>query len=443
MIDLIVIGAGLAGSEAAWATAQAGRRVRLYEMRPVRMTPAHSTDQCAELVCSNSFRSNDPLNTIGCLKEEMRTLGSLTLEAAAASQVPAGKGLAMDRQQFAQEVTQRLERHPLIELCRQEVRSLADIGSQWEASDTATPVVIATGPLTADTLAREIQTQTGTEDLYFYDSMAPLVATDSLDESQMYRASRYGYGEGDEFLNMPLDRAAYETFCLAIIAADKVEPRAFEDPKYFEGCLPIEVMAERGLETLRHGPMKPMGLPDPRTGRPPHAVIQLRRDNREGTIYNIVGFQTRMTWTAQRAIFQTLPGLANADFVRMGAMHRNTYINSPRLLDQELRLKRAPHIRVVGQMIGVEGYVESAAMGQMAGMYISDIIHNNPPPTTALGSLMRHVTEGNPARFEPMNANWGLTPQLMGKVRYRADFEQWRAQSALADNKSVAIAEAF
>lgn len=448
--DVIVIGAGLAGSEAAWALAHAGRTVRLYEMRPQRMTPAHQTDQCAELVCSNSFRSDDPCNAIGCLKEEMRALGSLTLAAAAASSVPAGSGLAMDRAQFASEVTARLTAHPRIALCRQEMTSLADIGRDWHAGPQAMPVIIATGPLTSDQFAAELRTQTGTDDLYFYDSMAPLIATESIDASATFRASRYGYGEGNEFINLPLDRPAYEHFVAELVRAEKVMPRAFEDPKYFEGCLPIEVMAQRGTETLRHGPMKGMGLVDPQTGRPPYAVVQLRLDNRAGTTYNMVGFQTRMTWPEQQRLFRSLPGLAKAEFLRMGAMHRNTYINSPKLLDTTLQMKAAPGIYCAGQMIGVEGYVESAMTGIMAGLYVSGIIDNNPSSTTAIGSLLRHVTAGNPDRFEPMNANWGLTPALTERVRHRerkaaylararADFAAWLAGTPLADNKSVAM----
>lgn len=446
---VIVIGAGLAGSEAAWTLANAGYRVRLYEMRPVRATPAHRTDACAELVCSNSFRSNEPDNAIGCLKEEMRAMGSLTMQAAELFRVPAGKGLAVDRDVFSHWITRQLAEHPLITLCREEVTSLASIGRPWCAGDLTTPVIIAAGPLMAEALAAEVQQHTATDDLYFYDSMAPLIATDSVDQAQTFWASRYDAGDGEDYINCPMDRAQYETFVRALVATDKVPPRDFEDPKYFEGCLPIEVMAERGLETLRHGPMKPFGLTDPRTGKSPYAMVQLRQDNRAGTIVNMVGFQTRMTWTEQQKIFRTIPGLAAAEFLRMGAMHRNTYLNGPRLLTDALELKTCPGIFCAGQLVGVEGYVESAAMGIYVALRVSGQIATPPPVTTAMGSLVAHVAHGNPARYEPMNANWGLTPPLPASVRYRerrgayltrarADFAAWRGNVGLPDN-SVAM----
>lgn len=450
MREAIIIGAGLAGSEAAWGLANAGWRVRLFEMRPGAMTPAHRTGDCAELVCSNSFRSDDPHNAIGCLKEEMRALGSLTLAMAARHQVPAGSGLAMDREAFAVGVTAALHAQPNIQFIGEEVTSLQNFPGAWGANYAGPPIIIAAGPLMGAQLAKELWAHSGSEDLYFYDSMAPLIAAESIDETQTFRASRYGDGGGDDYINCPLEREAYEAFVRAVVAADKVPPRAFEDPRYFEGCLPIEVMAERGIETLRHGPMKPMGLRDPRTQRSPYAVVQLRLDNRAGSIYNMVGFQTRMTWTAQQQIFRTLPGLQQAEFLRLGAMHRNTYLNAPRLLDDTLQLRSAPGIYCAGQLIGVEGYVESAAMGLYLALRLSGQLVSVPPVTTALGSLLQHVTGGNPQRYEPMNANWGLTPALTAKVPYRlrkttywerawADFSAWRAQQPLPDN-SIALA---
>lgn len=451
--DVYVIGAGLAGSEAAWAMAQAGKRVCLYEMRPEVATVAHHTGHCAELVCSNSFRSDDPINAIGCLKEEMRQLGSLTLAMAEEHRVPAGSGLAMDREAFAAGVTEALERHPNITMRRRELRSLLDIDVSWEASDAHTPVIIATGPLTAETLLQEIFAHTESEDLYFYDSMAPLIATDSIDESKTWRESRYGYGEGNEYINCPLTQDEYYAFIADVVAAPKVQPRNFEDPKYFEGCLPIEVMAERGPETLRFGPMKPNGLKNPHTGKEAFAVVQLRLDNKLGTIYNMVGFQTRMVWGAQREIFSRIPGLENAEFLRMGAMHRNTYINAPKLLNERLESKRFPHVRFAGQLIGVEGYVESAAMGLYAGLLTAGQVTGPPSIDSAMGSLVNHVAYGNPQRYEPMNANWGLTPALRRKVpsrqrksayceRARAAFRAW-IPAALSPDNSVAIDEAI
>jgi methylenetetrahydrofolate--tRNA-(uracil-5-)-methyltransferase len=438
---IIVIGAGLAGCEAAWAAANHSCHVTLYEMRPSTPTPAHRTSDCAELVCSNSFRSNQAEHAIGTLKVEMRALGSLTMAVAAETAVPAGKGLAVDRDLFSARMTERIHAHPHITVCHEEVTSLANLRER----EPTTPIVVATGPLTADQLAQDIQRTTQSDDLYFYDSMAPLIAADSIDASQTFWASRYGAGEGDDYLNCPMTRAQYQTFVMALIRAEKVPPRNFEDPKYFEGCLPIEVMAERGLETLRHGPMKPFGLRDPKTQRSPDAMVQLRKDNRAGTILNMVGFQTRMTWPEQKRIFQTIPGLAQAEFLRMGAMHRNTYINAPRLLDRQLQLRDHPGMYFAGQIAGVEGYVESAAMGIYVGHILAGQITGPPPMTTAMGSLIEHVTHGNPDKFEPMNANWGLTPPLPEGVRYRerkaaysrraeADFAAWKGAALSPDN---------
>lgn len=451
MKPVIVIGAGLAGSEAAYALAEAGCAVALYEMRPVVNTPAHRTGHFAELVCSNSFRSADPENTVGCLKEEMRGLGSLTMAVAAEVAVPAGSGLAVDREAFAEHVTQRVRAHARITVRNEEVQSLAQLGLAWErAADAQAQIIIATGPLTAASLAAEIQQHTAAHDLFFYDSMAPLIATESIDQSKTFRASRYGKGAGDEYINVPLDRAQYEAFVVALVQAEKVPPRNFEDPKYFEGCLPVEVMAERGLETLRHGPMKPMGLRDPHTGKTPYAAVQLRQDNQAGTIYNMVGFQTRMTWTEQRRLFRTLPGLEQAEFLRLGAMHRNTYLNAPKLLNDALGLRQAEAIHFAGQIVGVEGYVESAAMGLYVGLRVAGRLLGPPPPTTAFGSLIQHVTQGNPNRFDPMNANWGLTPPLPTDTPYRGrkaaylararrDFAAWMKESSVSPDNSIAL----
>ncbi len=438
--DIVVVGAGLAGTEAAWHAAQSGARVALYEMRPATSTPAHRTGNFAELVCSNSFRSDDPCNAVGCLKAEMRDLGSLIMIAAAEFRVPAGSGLAVDRDAFSAWITQQLSEHPRITIVREEVPSLASVGRSWTSGATHIPVVIAAGPLMAAALAAEVQANTQTDDLYFYDSMAPLIAAESVDHTKTFWQSRYDKGDGADYVNCPLTREQYETFVHAVVAAEKVTPRAFEDPKYFEGCLPIEVMAERGVETLRHGPMKPFGLTDPTTGRAPYAVVQLRQDNRAGTILNIVGFQTRMTWGCQKKIFQTIPGLERAEFHRLGAMHRNTYINSPRLLDEQLQLKKVPGIFFAGQLVGVEGYVESAAMGMYVGLQLAGRVKTAPPRTTAMGSLIDHVAHGNVAKFEPMNANWGLTLPLPPDTKYRerkaaygararADFAQWLANT--------------
>ncbi|MBI4237085.1 MAG: methylenetetrahydrofolate--tRNA-(uracil(54)-C(5))-methyltransferase (FADH(2)-oxidizing) TrmFO [Deltaproteobacteria bacterium] len=476
----IVIGAGLAGSEAAYALAEAGWAVTLYEMRPGVRTPAHQTGNFAELVCSNSFRSDDPENTVGCLKEEMRALGSLTMAVAAEVAVPAGSGLAVDREAFALLVTQRVRAHPQITVRHEEVQNLTQLGVKWDAAAPHAPLIVATGPLTAAALAAEIQQQTHAHDLFFYDSMAPLVATESIDQTKTFRASRYGKGAGNEYINIPLDRAQYETFVMALVHAEKVPPRNFEDPKYFEGCLPVEVMAERGIDTLRHGPMKPMGLRDPQTGKTPYAAVQLRQDNQAGTIYNIVGFQTRMTWTEQRRLFRTLPGLEQAEFLRLGAMHRNTYLNAPKLLNDALALRQAeeehspPHparaaraslspggrgrsrnglmgaIHFAGQIVGVEGYVESAAMGLYVGLRVAGKLQRPPPETTACGSLIRHVTQGNPSCYEPMNANWGLTPPLPAATPYRSrkaaylararsDFAAWMKESAVSPDNSIAL----
>ena len=398
-----VIGAGLAGSECSWQLARRGHRVRLYEMRPGVGTAAHRTDRCAELVCSNSFRSDNPLNAVGLLKREMEALDSLVIRCARAAALPAGDALAMDRAVFADLVTGAIASRPEIELVREEVREIPPEG----------PVVIATGPLTSEALDREIGRLLGTEDLYFYDSIAPVVVSSSLDFSKMYAMSRYGKGDGDDYWNCPLDREQYEELVSELLSGQTVPVHDFEKGIYFEGCLPIEVMAERGRETLRHGPLKPMGLNNPRTGRMPWAVVQLRQDDLAREHYNIVGFQTKLKVPEQQRIFRKIPGLQNAVFARYGMLHRNTYIRAPAHLDRFWRMRREPRIFFAGQITGVEGYVESAATGLSVGLTIAQTLEGREPVpvpyTTAIGSLARHCSERPPEKpFEPMNVTFGL-----------------------------------
>jgi methylenetetrahydrofolate--tRNA-(uracil-5-)-methyltransferase len=410
-----VIGGGLAGSEAAWQLARAGVPVALHEMRPVRTTDAHKTAALAELVCSNSFRSDDPMNNaVGLLHEEMRRCGSLVMAAGDAHKLPAGGALAVDREGFALAVEAALAAEPLVEIRRQEVAGLPDPASGLS--------IIATGPLTSPDLAAAIQSATGEAELAFFDAIAPIVHAETIDMTVAWRQSRYDKpgpgGTGADYLNCPLDRDGYEAFVAALLAAEKHEWKEWERiTPYFEGCLPIEVMAERGRDTLRFGPMKPVGLLDPRTGRRPHAVVQLRQDNALGTLYNIVGFQTKLAYGEQKRIFRTIPGLEGARFARLGGIHRNTFINSPRLLDGELRLKARPHLRFAGQITGVEGYVESAAIGILAARFAAAEAKGEralpPPPTTALGALLAHITGGATGEsFQPMNVNFGLFPPL-------------------------------
>ena len=414
-----VIGGGLAGSEAAWQLAGAGVPVVLHEMRPVQGTEAHVTDQLAELVCSNSFRSDDhESNAVGLLHEEMRRLGSLIMATADAHKVPAGSALAVDRVGFAAAVEAALEAAPLVEIRRQPVDALP--------SPEQGPTIIATGPLTSPGLAASIRAETGEDALAFFDAIAPIVYKDSIGFDTAWFQSRYDKGDGADYINCPLERAQYEAFIAALIAAEKTEFKSWEaETPYFEGCLPIEVMAERGAETLRYGPMKPVGLTnshDP--ARKPYAVVQLRQDNALGTLYNMVGFQTKLKHGAQSEIFRTIPGLEGARFARLGGIHRNTFLNSPRLLDRELRLQGRPWIRFAGQITGVEGYVESAAIGLLAGRFLAAEVSGAsavlPPPTTAHGALLRHITGGAEAKtFQPMNCNFGLFPALDGKVAKR------------------------
>ncbi|MFH1216701.1 MAG: methylenetetrahydrofolate--tRNA-(uracil(54)-C(5))-methyltransferase (FADH(2)-oxidizing) TrmFO [Pseudomonadota bacterium] len=406
--SLTIIGGGLAGSEAAWQAAQRGCRVILYDMKPQRFSPAHSSPDLAELVCSNSFRSNDPFSAVGLLKEEMRGLDSLVMAAAAATRVPAGRALAVDRSRFAAFITEKLATHPAVEIRREEITKLPD------AATTGTLTILATGPLTSDALAGSLQEITGNH-LSFYDAIAPIVVADSLDRSVIYQASRYDDGPGD-YLNCPFDLAQYKTFITALAEADKVELKSFEEKKYFEGCLPIEVMLERGDDTLRFGPMKPVGLPDPRTGRDPYAVVQLRKENIEATHYNMVGFQTKLTYPEQKRVFRLIPGMEKAEFDRLGSIHRNTFVCAPEVLESSLQLKSRPDILLAGQITGVEGYVESTAMGLLAGINAALLLTNkipDPPPTdTAIGALIRHLTETESRRFQPSNINFGLFPEL-------------------------------
>src|SRR5690242_2758639 len=410
-----VIGGGLAGSEAAWQLARAGLPVLLHEMRPVRQTEAHLGPGLAELVCSNSFRSDDAQrNAVGLLHEEMRQSGSLILHTADAHKVPAGGALAVDRVGFSEAVEAALQAEPLVEICREEIAGLPP--AEWDE------VIVATGPLTSPALAEAIGAQTGEDSLAFFDAIALIVYRDTIDFDKAWFQSRYDKegpgGGGADYINCSLDPVQYAVFVAALMAGEKIEFHEWEkSTPYFEGCLPVEVMAARGADTLRWGPMKPVGLRDPRTGRRPHAVVQLRQDNALGTLYNMVGFQTKLRHGEQRRIFRMIPGLEHAEFARLGGLHRNTFINSPRLLDRDLRLKQQPRLRFAGQVTGVEGYVESAAIGLLAGRFAAAARLGceaaAPPRTTALGALLRHITEGADAKsFQPMNVNFGLFPAL-------------------------------
>jgi methylenetetrahydrofolate--tRNA-(uracil-5-)-methyltransferase len=420
-IPIHVIGGGLAGCEAAWQIARSGVPVVLHEMRPERSTDAHVTQHLAELVCSNSFRSDDSENNaVGLLHEEMRRAGSLVLQAADTHRVPAGSALAVDREGFSEAIESAVDAEPLIDVDRHEVPGLPP--DDWAS------VIIASGPLTSPGLATAIQSLTGEDSLAFFDAISPIIYRDSIDFSKAWFQSRYDKGspeDGGDYINCPLDRTQYESLIAALLGADKIEFKEWEAiTPYFEGCLPIEVMAERGLETLRYGPMKPVGLTNPHGGERPYAVVQLRQDNALGTIYNIVGFQTKLRYAEQRRIFSRIPGLENAQFARLGGVHRNTFINSPRLLDSELRLKSLPHLRFAGQITGVEGYVESAAIGLLAGRFAAADVFGQPaappPSTTALGALLEHITRGADAgSFQPMNVNFGLFPPLDGRMKKR------------------------
>ncbi len=408
-----VIGAGLAGTECAWQLARRGIPVVLREMKPVRRSPAHKSDSMAELVCSNSFRSDAPDSAVGMLHAELRQLGSVVLGSADENRVPAGEALAVDRDRFSATVSERVRTSPLIRIEQGEVDAIPD-----------GLVVIATGPLTSDALTGALEPFVG-ERLYFYDSIAPIVSADSVDMNVAFRASRWGKGSGDDYLNLPMSKEEYYRFVEAVRAGQKLEPHSFEEPKYFEGCLPIEVMVERGDDVLAHGPLKPVGLVDPRTGQRPYAVIQLRMEDAAGTSFNMVGFQTRLTWPEQKRIFRELvPGLQNAEFLRMGQIHRNTFIDAPRLLSPELSLRNEARIFFAGQITGVEGYVESAACGYLTALSAYARLKGSPfvppPATTAMGSLYRHVTgEAHPPNYnyQPSNVIFGLFPPLEGRVK--------------------------
>jgi methylenetetrahydrofolate--tRNA-(uracil-5-)-methyltransferase len=447
-----VIGGGLAGAEAAWQIANRGIPVVLHEMRPVRTTAAHRTDGLAELVCSNSFRSDDSAtNAIGLLHEEMRRLGSLVMRAADANLVPAGGALAVDRDGFSAAVTAALADNPQIEILREEIAGLPP--AEWDS------VIVATGPLTSPALAAAIRAATGEDALAFFDAIAPIVHRDSIDLRLAWFQSRYDKagpgGDGADYINCPLTRAQYDGFVDALIAGDKVSFHDWEGTPYFDGCLPIEVMAERGRETLRHGPMKPVGLTNPHAPQDkPYAVVQLRQDNRLGTLYNMVGFQTKLKHGEQTRIFRTIPGLHDAEFARLGGLHRNTFLNSPNLLDATLRLKALPRLRFAGQITGCEGYVESAAVGLMAGRFaaaerLAETIVP-PPPTTAHGALLAHITGGHietidagPRSFQPMNVNFGLFPPLAQAPTRGSDGERLRGPAKTLAKKRALTARAL
>ncbi len=427
MHSVTIIGGGLAGCEAAWQAVRQGVSVVLYEMKPLRFSPAHESELLAELVCSNSLRSNVVTSAVGLLKEEMRRLDSLIMKAADSTAVPAGSALAVDRDQFSAVISKTVEEHPDIEIIRQEVTELPQ---QMEH-----PVVLATGPLTSEALTASLIKLTGERHLAFYDAIAPIVSADSLDLSIIYRKSRWDDDSPGDYLNCPMDKEQYNAFIDMLAAADTVPLKSFEKTKYFEGCLPIEVMVERGRDTLRFGPMKPVGLAHPETGRIPHAVVQLRAENVEGSMYNMVGFQTKLTYPEQKRVFCTIPGMEEADFVRLGSIHRNTFICAPELLDQTLQMKNRPGLFLAGQLSGVEGYVESAAMGLLAGLYAGRLVREQPlpvpPASTALGALIRHLTETYPGRFQPSNVNFGLFPPLEKKIR-KKERGLFRAEQALS-----------
>jgi methylenetetrahydrofolate--tRNA-(uracil-5-)-methyltransferase len=435
--QLHIIGGGLAGSEAAWQAAESGIAVILHEMRPIRGTEAHQTDSLAELVCSNSFRSDDAANNaVGLLHEEMRRAGSLIMRAADACKLPAGGALAVDRHAFSAAVSKALENHPRVRLSREEIADLPP--AEWGS------VIVATGPLTSASLGASIGAATGQDQLAFFDAIAPIVHRESINFDIAWFQSRYdkqGPGGGvADYINLPLDEEQYRNFVAALLAGEKTDFKEWEkSTPYFEACLPIEVMAARGEQTLAFGPMKPVGLQDPRSSQRPHAVVQLRQDNALGTLWNMVGFQTKLKHAEQVRIFRTIPGLENAQFARLGGLHRNTFINSPRLLDGQLRLKSRPYLRFAGQITGVEGYVESAAIGLIAGRFAAGELRGTfadpPPPTTALGALLSHITGGADARtFQPMNVNFGLFPEFPKSAKIRGkDRKQAMSARALQD----------
>jgi methylenetetrahydrofolate--tRNA-(uracil-5-)-methyltransferase len=427
---LIIIGGGLAGSEAAWQAARLGCRVTLYEMKPLVFSPAHHSSLLAELVCSNSLRSDAVNSAVGLLKQEMRNLGSLIMESAEQTKVPAGKALAVDREKFAEFITKKIEQNEHINIIRDEVRELP------APMPGSSITILATGPLTSEPLTGSLGKLTGKEHLAFYDAIAPIVEADSLDRNIIFQASRYDDGPGD-YLNCPMDKEQYENFITELAKAQKVPLKSFEKKKYFEGCLPVEIMLERGPETLRFGPMKPVGLIDPRTGQTAHAVVQLRKENNEGTLYNMVGFQTKLTYGEQKRVFRMIPGMEQVEFSRLGSIHRNTFVCGPELLLPSLQLKKRPDLLLAGQITGVEGYVESTAIGLLAGINGARLLQGKnpivPPPETALGSLITHLTESNQKRFQPSNINFGLFPSLKQRMpkKFRGEKYAERALQAL------------
>lgn len=422
MSSVTVVGGGLAGCEAAWRLANDGWSVDLFEMRPVRTSPAHRTDRLAELVCSNSLGALEPTSPAGILKEELRLLGSLILGCAEKASLPAGKALAVDRDLLASLVTTAIESHPSIAVHREEVCALPE-----------EPCIIATGPLSSEAMTAALAEAAGGDYLYFFDAVAPVATLDSIDQSVVYRAGRYG--QQADYLNCPMTEEQYRTFYAALADAERVIPHSFEDPGYFEGCLPIEVIASRGPETMRFGPLRPVGLPDPRTGREPFAVVQLRQDNREGTLFNLVGFQTSLRWGEQDRVFRLIPGLERAEFARYGVMHRNVYVNAPKVLDPRLRIRGRDALFLAGQITGVEGYLESAAMGIVAAVNCS-LLRGSPerlpewPRESVIGSLLHYLMNAEPSRFQPMNANLGILPPVEGRRLSRP--EKCRAASERA-----------
>ncbi|MCM3600200.1 FADH(2)-oxidizing methylenetetrahydrofolate--tRNA-(uracil(54)-C(5))-methyltransferase TrmFO [Robertmurraya korlensis] len=425
MIDATVnvIGAGLAGSEAAWQLAKRGIKVRLYEMRPVKQTPAHHTDKFAELVCSNSLRANNLTNAVGVLKEEMRKLDSVIIASADACAVPAGGALAVDRHEFAAHVTDKVKNHPNVTVINEEITEIPE-----------GPTVIATGPLTSPALSAKLQELTGEEYLYFYDAAAPIIEKESIDMDKVYLKSRYDKGEA-AYLNCPMTEEEFDRFYDALVSAETVPLKEFEKEIFFEGCMPIEVMASRGKKTMLFGPMKPVGLEDPKTGKRPFAVVQLRQDDAAGTLYNIVGFQTHLKWGPQKEVLQLIPGLENAEIVRYGVMHRNTFINSPKVLEPTYQFKDRKDLFFAGQMTGVEGYVESAASGLVAGLNAARLVQGEElvvfPGETAVGSMARYITSASAKNFQPMNANFGLFPELPTKIRGKKERAEYHANRAL------------
>ena len=420
---ITVVGAGLAGSEAAWQIAQAGVPVKLYEMRPKTQTPAHHTDKFAELVCSNSLRANTLTNAVGVLKEEMRRLGSVIISAADRCAVPAGGALAVDRHEFADYVTEAVRNHPLVEVVTDEITEIPE-----------GIVVIATGPLTSPALSQQLKDLTGEEYLYFYDAAAPILEKESIDMNKVFVASRYDKGEA-AYLNCPMSEEEFNRFYDELIAAEAVPLKEFEKEIFFEGCMPIEVMAKRGRQTMVFGPLKPVGLIDPRTGKKPYAVVQLRQDNGAATLYNIVGFQTHLKWPEQKRVFSMIPGLENCEIVRYGVMHRNTFINSPKLMKPTYQYKERETLFFAGQMTGVEGYVESAASGLLAGINAARLAKGEEllvlPPETVIGSMARYITTADSKHFQPMNANFGLVPELPERIRNKREKNEKLAERAL------------